>query len=350
MSIHSLGFNQFFMSQLEDFESEFHRIARVISVSRGELILSQGEQNFRALWKTNEFPDITVGDFLIFIPGDKDHPYLIERVLDRKSLLTRRKAGSEHEVQAIAANVDMAFIVSSANREMKLNRLERYMVAVRGAGVTPVVVISKIDLLPSQEEQEQLKRHVHTIDKDVLILLCSSLHGDGVDELKSFLLPGTTAVVLGSSGVGKSSLINCLLGNAALAIGETSFDDKGTHTTTSRQLIQVAAGGIIIDTPGMREFQPMVAAEDLDSSFDDISHYFSQCRYRNCGHTTEDGCAVLAAIASGELDNRRWQNYLKIKRDQLRTEKKTSSNAKARWKQINKSYRDFKKQAKKYEP
>lgn len=351
MSIYALGFSQFFLAQIEDYESEFSSVARVSSVNRGELTIWSSNQKapFRAQFHKGFSHDVTVGDFIVYSGNDENGPCFVEKVFNRKSFLSRRKAGSEHEAQAIAANVDLALIISSANRDMNLNRLERYLSAVCSAQITPVVVVSKIDLMPDPNDRDLLKNSIRSIDKDVQIIFSSSQEGIGTDELKSILLAGNTAVVLGSSGVGKSSLINRLMGKQVLNTNATSFEDKGSHTTTSRHLLVLPEGGLIIDTPGMREFQPMISTNELEGNFEDISQLFSTCRYRNCQHEKEEGCGVLAAIASGLLEERRWNNYLKIKRDQLRTESKAKGNSKSKWKKINKDYRAFKKHAKKYE-
>jgi ribosome biogenesis GTPase len=277
-----------------------------------------------------------------FIDKTNNNGVIVEEILPRKSKISRHTAGNRSEEQVLAANVDYSFIVTSANSDLNINRIERYRFISVSGNATPVIVVSKSDL-PS--DIGAIEDRLAEAFPDTIILTTSVLEGNGPEEIKNLLLRGKTGVFLGSSGVGKSSLINALLGREVqktLTIREK--DDKGRHATTTTSLFFIEEGGMVIDTPGLRELQVLGDTEQLEDAFTDIAKFSSVCRFPDCSHTAEPGCAVLAAIESGELDARKFANFLKLKKEldysSRKLDKRKSSNAKKRWQKINIEQRD----------
>ena len=232
----------------------------------------------------------------------------LRAVLPRRSCLVRRAAGEREAPQPIAANVDVAFIVTSANQDLNLRRLERYLFAVRDGGAAPVVAINKADLV---DDPGALRARVVAVAGDAPVLTVSARRGDGFDGIAGFLGRGRTAVVIGSSGVGKSTLVNALAGQELQATQAIrGDDDKGRHTTTRRELLVLPHGGVLIDTPGMRELQ-LWSADD-DPTFDDIAAIAAHCRFADCRHRREPDCAVEAAVKAGTLAPERLASYHKL--------------------------------------
>lgn len=289
--------------------------ARVTAVHRDrfELICHRGMTFGRlktgAYFDGNEsFP--TTGDYVMirYIPnGDS----LILSTLPRRTLFSRREPGPVHREQAVAANFDYVFILQSLNQDLNLRRLERYLTMGWQSGATPVVLLTKADLVADPRETLAAVERV-AMGADVHVI--SACRGDGLEELKRYLLPGNTLVFLGSSGVGKSSLVNALAGREVMAVGGIREQDgKGRHTTTHRQLLRLDSGVLIIDTPGMRELGMWNTADGIVDAFSDVEAYLGKCRFSDCRHDREPGCAIRQAIAAGELDEKRWENYRKLK-------------------------------------
>lgn len=253
-----------------------------------------------------------VGDWVLMdLPEGSGSSGVIRRVLPRKSAFERRAAGTAHAVQVVAANVDVVFLCMALVGDFNLRRLERYLSVAWGSGAVPVIVLTKADLcddLPARLEE------VTSVCAGARVLSCSSLEEEGFRHVLEGIPPGSTVAFLGSSGVGKSTLINRLLGEDVLATGEVREDDgRGRHTTTHRQLILLPGGVLVIDTPGMRELQ--LDSGDLSRSFDDIGELAARCRFPDCTHETEPGCAVREAIARGELSPRRLDSFRKLRRE-----------------------------------
>jgi ribosome biogenesis GTPase len=254
----------------------------------------------------HENVDVAVGDWVGLSGG------LIRSVLPRRSAIVRNSAGRTSEFQTLAANVDVAFIVSSLGPELEPRRIERYLVTIWESGATPEIVLTKSDRL---EDPWPLVAEVEAVALGVPVHVVSAINGDGCDALRARLQPGTTAVLLGSSGVGKSTLVNRFAGRELMAVTETrEDDDEGRHTTTHRELILLPDGGVIIDTPGIRELQ-LWDSGGIDEAFADIEELAGACRFNDCSHIQEPGCAVLSAVDSGELPSERFESWRKLQRE-----------------------------------
>jgi ribosome biogenesis GTPase len=252
----------------------------------------------------------SVGDWVAITPRLREGRATIEKVIERKSSLVRRAAGERDDAQVIAANVDTTFIVSSMNQDLNERRLERYLALVRSGGSRPVILLSKADLATDHEAKLTA---VHAITQGAPVVACSTKTGEGFDALNGYLKLGQTIAVIGSSGVGKSTLVNRLLGHEAMktqAIRED--DDKGRHTTTARYLLPLPSGAMIIDTPGMREIQLWDAEEGVGETFEDIEEIALRCKFTNCRHENEKGCAVRTALQSGEITEERLTSFKKL--------------------------------------
>ena len=254
----------------------------------------------------------TVGDYVMVKEVENGDSQILS-TLPRRSCFARRAPGPVPKEQAVAANFDYVLILQSMNRNFNLRRLERYLTLAWQSGATPVVVLTKSDLT---DEQEAFLAKARGAAPGTAVHAISTVTGRGMDELTPYLQPGKTLVFLGSSGVGKSSLVNALAGEEIMATGGIrEADGKGRHTTTHRQLVRLSSGVLIIDTPGMRELGMADAMDGLESAFADVERYLGKCRFSDCRHEREPGCAIRAAIAAGELDAARWEGYRKLKNE-----------------------------------
>jgi ribosome biogenesis GTPase len=290
--------------------SQQHRSMYRIIGEAGELnAVVSGKLAYRADGPP-AFP--AVGDFVMADRQDANGgSAVIHRVLRRKSVFTRKAAGTANEEQVIAANIDTVFICMSLNADFNLRRTERYLTIAWDSQAKPVIVLTKSDLC---DDLERRLDEISSAAPGVDVTVCSSENADGLDAVKTYILPGETIAFIGSSGAGKSTLINRLLGEDLLAAKPIrGSDDRGRHTTTHRQLILLPDGGIVIDTPGMRDLSPY--SGDLSKAFGDIEELSRLCRYSDCSHTSEPGCAVRQAIQSGTLSEKRFENYLKLQRE-----------------------------------
>jgi ribosome biogenesis GTPase len=278
-----------------------------------------------------------VGDWVVVAPGTgtETSTGTITAVLPRLTKFSRKTAWQAAEEQVLAANIDVAFLVASMNEDLSLRRMERYLILAWESGARPIIILTKADLHPAPEVAVA---EVETIAGGVPVHAISSVTGQGLDEVRGLLGPGLTAVLLGSSGVGKSTLVNTLAGEDLLATQEIRGDGTGRHTTTRRELIQLPTGGLVIDTPGIREVQLWVADDGIDEAFDDITELFQHCRFSDCAHETEPGCAVRAALEDGTLSADRWESYNKLQAELAHLERKLDKRAKSeerkKWKAI----------------
>nr|WP_088007763.1 ribosome small subunit-dependent GTPase A [Indiicoccus explosivorum] len=286
-----------------------------------------------------EFP--AVGDWVIAEKMQGEERGVIHQVLPRTSQFSRKVAGDTTEIQLIAVNVDYVFLVTSLNHDFNLRRLERYLLAAWDSDANPVIVLTKRDQC---SDPDSFIRETETIAFGVPIHAVSSVTGEGIAELHRLLAGGKTGALLGSSGVGKSSLINALSGETVMAVQDIREDDsKGRHTTTHRELILLPGGGLLIDTPGMREFQLWESSGGMDTGFSDVESLAGLCRFRDCGHTNEPGCAVQESLQNGTLAEDRWGSYIKLQRELAHIERKHDAAAqkaeRSKWKQITKDNR-----------
>ena len=319
--------------------------ARVIAHHRGlwRLVMPRGEIAGRLSGRfaldaaLGEHP--VVGDWLAASGPAESTDALIHALLPRKSAFTRRAAGGG--VQVVAANVDVAFLVAALNKDLNPRRLERYLVAARDSGAAPVIVLTKADLSVDRAGQAQ---RVMDIASGAPVIVLSALTGDGLDQLDAWLRPGSTAALLGSSGAGKSTLLNALAGSTLMDTGAIrDSDDHGRHTTTHREMFRLPNGALLVDTPGMRELGLLADDAALDASFDDVITLAHNCRFGNCTHANEPGCAISAAIETGALRGERWHAYLKLQRELAFAARKEDVSADAanrsRWKKAHKAQR-----------
>lgn len=297
-----LGWQQYFAQQVSANEAAQLPPVRIIEVHRSGLdILGDGIED-----TIPPRADAVVGDWLLL---DRAHPE-DSRILDRKSLVKRRAAGTGHQVQMIAANIDTAFIVTSCNLDFNVARLERYVALAFEAEITPVIILTKSDLVDSAEEYI---KEAESISKLVTVVVLDARGDEPSIKLANWCKPSQTVAFLGSSGVGKSTLTNALVGNRSIRTQGIREDDaKGRHTTTRRQLHIVPNGCVVLDTPGIRELQLTTAASGIRDVFADLIELSSQCRFNNCKHVSEPGCAILAAVANGDLDEARLERWRKL--------------------------------------
>lgn len=319
MELKDLGFNEWFKEKLSNLDNSNFTIARVTRVEKDRYLIRNGDSEIFAeltgklLYNTESKEALPcVGDWVVVEYLNDGEFAVIHDILPRKTFLRRKSAGNKVEFQMIAANIDFAFIIQSCDLNFNLSRLERYLIMVKEGKVEPIILLSKIDLI-DKIKLEQLIYEIKNANINATIIPFSNFTGIGIDEIKSKLEKGKTYCLIGSSGVGKTSLINKLLGEEVFETKEIrQKDGRGRHTTTYRQLIVINNGALLIDTPGMRELALIGAEDVIEESFSDIHELSKQCKFSDCTHTVEPDCAVINALNSGQLDNKRYRRYLKL--------------------------------------
>lgn len=318
-SLARLGWSDWFEDQLTLQVGPCRTVARVAAVDRDQLLLMNEAGAFRAkiagsyMYRhrlSQELP--CLGDWVCVERHKDDEVGLIRGLLGRRTMLRRKAAGNPVEYQMIAANVDCVIIVQSCHFDFNLKRLERYLVMVIDGGAEPRVLLTKTDLVRTEILASQLAE-IRGAGIAVPVLTLSNVTGEGVDELHRMLVPGKTYCFVGSSGVGKSTIVNELIGRATLETKDVSATGEGRHATTRRELFVLRTGAVVIDNPGMREFGILGAESGIEGSFSDLVEIANRCRYRDCRHTSEPGCALLGALESGEVDRERYDRYIKLR-------------------------------------
>lgn len=319
MDLYNLGWNEHFANSFAAFEAKGYAAARVAAQYKNNYRLisasgeAMGQVSGKYLYRANGAAELpAVGDWVVISPTGNSSA-VIHSILPRLTKFSRKAPGDYTEEQVVSANIDTIFIVTALNKDFNLRRIERYLTLTWESGATPVVILNKADLCSNIYEKTC---QVEKIAPGTPVHPVSAISKEGLNQLYKYLAQGNTAALLGSSGVGKSTIINSLLGREVLRVnGIREDDDKGRHTTTHRELFVLPWGGIIIDTPGMRELQMWGLADNCKDTYEDIVFYAEQCYYSDCSHEQEPKCAVKAAVLEGELDPKRLENYLKIKRE-----------------------------------
>jgi ribosome biogenesis GTPase len=294
---------------------------RIILEHKERYVLQNGTRIYQAEITGNlrysaqsraDFP--AVGDWVRFTPMDEQHAIILE-VFPRYSVLQRQSVGKALDNQLIATNIDVAFIVQSVGQDFNLNRLERYLTICNASDIQPVILLNKTDLIPEAEREALLKKIEERV-KHVPLIAVSAITQEGIMDIEKLLLPDFTFCFLGSSGVGKSTLINFLANKEIITNEVSESTGKGKHTTSHRQLFVLANQSMVIDTPGMREIGVSEHDEGIERTFDYMEELTQNCRFTNCSHTSEKGCALIAAMEQGEIAEEKYNNYLKLIREQ----------------------------------
>lgn len=354
-SLNSLGWNKFFEDQFKQFQKQGFQCGRVaIENKTNYLVLTErgdvtGEVSGKYLFeagKQSELPK--VGDWVVVSLFNDNTQAVIHNILPRQTKISRKSSDKKIDEQIIAANVDVVFIVQSLDNNFNINRLERYLATVHQSGAKPVIVLNKADLCSDVNEKiESVKNRTGVVDAYAV----SAVNKNGMAELSNHICEGNTIAFVGSSGVGKSTLINLLLGADKLKTNEVKIaDSKGKHTTTKRELVPLPSGGILIDTPGMRELGLWNVENGISQTFSEFEEYADACKYSDCTHIHETGCAVLSALAEGKISNKRYESYIKLRKELRYLESKQDKSAqieeKRKWKTIHKEMKQFYKKNK----
>jgi len=322
--IKKLGFNNWFQDNIDQTKLNDFQIARVITVNKNSFVVSNGAKDIYAeltgkfLFNSESSLELpAVGDWVYVQLLDEDSLAIIHEIFSRKSLLKRKTSGKNIDYQLIAANIDTAVIMQSLDSNFNLRRLERYLVMINESKITPVIFLSKSDLI-SHEEIEKKKNDIYKIVPDIKIIAFSNNDNKDIENIKTHFIPTRTYCLLGSSGVGKTTLLNNLIHEDLYKTQPIrEKDGRGKHTTTRRELIVLENGAIIIDNPGMRELGIISMYSGLDDTFNEITELSKECRYKDCTHTVEKDCAVLKAVEQGRISKERYNNYIKIYKESL---------------------------------
>ncbi len=322
VKIEQLGFNKWFLDRVDPAKLIDHQIARVITVNKDSYTINDGngdvpaEVTGKLLFSADSQLDYpATGDWVIAQYYDKNSFAIISEIVPRKSVLKRKTSGKKIEFQLIATNIDTGLIVQSLDTNYNLRRLERYLVMINESDIEPVILLSKSDLLPVGEIDKKVTE-IHALVPDIRVVPFSNEDHTSLKIVKELLVPWKTYCLLGSSGVGKTTLINNLLDEVRLKTHSVrEKDGKGRHITTRRQLISLKNGAMIIDTPGMRELGNFAVDTGIHSTFDEIADLSKQCLYNDCSHTQEQGCSILDALKNGIISQERYQNFVKLNKE-----------------------------------
>ena len=321
-NLKKIGFDKWFLDKIPLGVLEQFDIARVVAVHKDSYTISNGEVDVltelvgKIIFSASSPVDYpAVGDWVLANFYDENTFAIIHEILPRKSLLKRKKPGKRVDFQLIAANIDVAFIVQSLNENFNLRRLERYLVMINDAQIQPIVLLSKSDLL-DHEAITGITVEIHKIMPHLQIVPFSNENESDLDNVKNIMQAGLTYCLLGSSGVGKTTLINNLIGESKFITKTVSKkESKGRHATTHRQMIKLGFGALVVDTPGMRELGNFSVATGLGETFTEISDLSEKCQFSDCSHVNEKGCAVLSAVENSQLSAERYQNYIKMNKE-----------------------------------
>lgn len=335
MNIKDYGWNEFFEKEWAKYLTEEGVFPGRIIADYGKklrVVTEDGELDVnRSISKYGEGMLLGVGDWVVLQYFQETKTHQIRAVLTRRTKFSRTAAGLELKEQIVASNVDMVFIIQSLNKDFNMKRLERYMITAWESGATPVVVLTKADCCDNVEEKIS---SVNTTVPGVDVHAISCLTGEGISEIIGYLSPGKTIALLGSSGVGKSTLLNYLAGRELLKTGEVRVDDdKGRHITTHRELFLLPEGGLILDTPGMRSLSLWEAESGMEAMFGDIEELTTHCLFADCRHENEPGCAIRSAMNNGTLESRRFENWSKLQKEMVNLEKRIEIKQKIKEKQ-----------------
>ena len=345
MQLEDLGWDSFFADALQPYEQEGLIPARVAARHHGpcELLTERGRLGGIPAGKLEGLDLPAAGDWVAVRQLDGERKALIEAVLPRRTTFTRKEAWRRTVEQVVAANLDTLFLVTAFGQDLNARRLERYLVAAWDSGANPVIVVNKSDVAGDVAGD---LAEVEGIAFGVPVYPVSAATGAGLEELEPYLGRGRTVALLGSSGVGKSTLVNRFAGRELLATADTGKGDRGRHTTTNRELVPLPGGALLLDTPGMREFQLWADDGGLDLTFADVAGLAADCRFADCTHLHEPGCAVQAALADGSLPAERFESYLKLQREiralELKKDARLRSEARKEWRRRHRSMRNVK--------